>query len=62
MIRGGALFESMFSAKPQEKFNIEDFGLPLNLMLAKSIHLVNGDFIDALDKYKVLEADAESAK
>src|SRR5574343_807054 len=60
LIRGGALFESMFSAKPHEKFNIEDFGLPLNLMLAKSIHLVNGDFIDALDKYKALEADAES--
>lgn len=62
LIRGGALFESMFSAKPHEKFNIEDFGLPLNLMLAKSIHLVNGDFIDALDKYKALEADAESIK
>jgi len=59
LIRGGALFDSMFSGKPQEKFTIEDFGLPLNLMLSKSIHVITGDFIDALDKYKSLELEAE---
>ena len=62
LIRGGALFESMFTGKPTQNYTIEDFGLPLNLMLAKSIDIVTGDFIDALDKYKSLELDAESVK
>lgn len=61
LVRGG-VFESMFSGKQSQNYTIEDFGLPLNLMLAKSISIVTGDFIDALDKYKSLELDTESSK
>ena len=54
------LFDSMFNQQPVDEFNVEDFGLPLNLMLAESIKLINGDFIDALEVYKELSNNAES--
>ena len=55
------LFDGMFT-KPEPDFIVEDFGLPLNLMLAKSIHIVNGDFVDALEVYKELVNNLESIK
>ena len=54
------LFDSMFNQQPVDEFNVEDFGLPLNLMLAESIKLINGDFIDALEVYKELSNNTES--
>ena len=54
------LFDSMFNQQPVDEFNVEDFGLPLNLMLAESINLINGDFIDALEVYKELSNNTES--
>lgn len=45
--------------RPDPNFNIEDFGLPLNLMLSKSIHVINGDFVDALDAYRELVKNIE---
>lgn len=46
------LFDTMFHQPPTDEFNVEDFGLCLNLMLAESINIVSGDFIDALKYYK----------
>ncbi len=54
------LFDSMFNQQPVDEFNVEDFGLPLNLMLAESINLINGDFIDALEVYNELSNNTES--
>ena len=54
------LFDSMLNQQPVDEFNVEDFGLPLNLMLAESIKLINGDFIDALEVYKELSNNTES--
>lgn len=54
------LFDSMLNQQPVDEFNVEDFGLPLNLMLAESIKLINGDFIDALEVYKELSDNTES--
>ena len=54
------LFDSMLNQQPVDEFNVEDFGLPLKLMLAESIKLINGDFIDALEVYKELSNNTES--
>ena len=55
------LFDSMFNQQsPVNEFNVEDFGLCLNLMLAESINIINGDFIDALKYYKYLVNNTES--
>lgn len=38
--------------KDDEGYNVEDFGLPINLMIAESVNIVEGDFEDCVKKLK----------
>lgn len=43
---------SKIGKKDDEGYNVEDFGLPINLMIAESVNIVEGDFEDCVKKLK----------
>lgn len=39
-------------SKDKEGYNVEDFGKPINLMIAESVNIIEGDFEDSVKKLK----------
>lgn len=39
-------------SKDKEGYNVEDFGKPINLMIAESVNIIEGDFEDCVKKLK----------
>ena len=44
---------SKIGKKDDEGYNVEDFGLPINLMIAESVNIVEGDFEDCVKRLKL---------